>query len=150
MTDPGLRHPAGLAAILLGVLPGTAIAGGWEEFHERCVIPLESLAPPLTGTLERISGDGSTDRYALPDDRQMLVEHDPQDGLSACAITDPSGAAEAGFDLWLGQQIATGRYVPAGAQTWHSHEWTEPILELQKRRDGGVLVLRMLETRLEA
>lgn len=150
MTDRGLHHPASLTALLLGALPGVALAGGWEAFHDRCVMPLESLAPPLTAGLDRIGSDGSTDRYALTQGQQMLVEHAPQDGLSACAIVDQTGAAEAGFDLWLGQQIAAKRYVPAGAQTWRSHEWTEPVLELQKRRDGDALILRMLETRLEA
>lgn len=150
MTDRGRHHPASLTALLLGALPGAALAGGWEAFHDRCVTPLESLAPPLTADLERIGSDGATDRYAFSEGQQMLVEHAPQDELSACAIVDASGAAEAGFDLWLGQQIAAARYVPAGAQTWRSHEWTEPVLELQRRRDGNVLILRMLETRLEA
>lgn len=149
MTDPALHPQAALAAALLGALPAAAGAGGWEAFHDRCVTPLENLAPPLIADLERIDSDGSTDRYTLPDGGQMLVEHDPQDGLSACTITDPTGAAEAGFDQWLGQQIAGGRYVPAGAETWHSHEWIEPVLALRKWQEGGILFLRMLETRLE-
>jgi hypothetical protein len=151
--DPGpyARKALG-AAFGLGIafLPMFAHADGWSEFHTRCLTALEALAPPVVAGLGQGEAANGSLRYDLPDGGHLLVEKSPPDGLSACSVTDPTGASEAGFDTWIAEAIASGRYIPAEADTWHSNQWIEPVLALQKHRDDGNLTLRIVETHLEA
>ena len=151
--DPGpyARKALG-AAFGLGIafLPMFAHADGWSEFHTRCLTALEALAPPVVAGLGQGEAANGSIRYDLPKGGQLLVEKSPPDGLLACSVTDPTGASEAGFDTWLTEAVATGRYIPAEAGTWHSNQWIEPVLALQKHHDDKNFTLRIVETHLEA
>ncbi|SEL56096.1 hypothetical protein SAMN05443999_10686 [Roseovarius azorensis] len=151
--DPGLYAGKALGAALglvMALLPMSAHADGWSEFHTRCLTALEALAPPVVAGLGQGEAANGSLSYDLPKGGQLLVEESPPDGLSACSVTDPTGASEAGFDTWIAEAVATGRYIPAEADTWHSNQWIEPVLALQKRHDDGNLTLRIVETHLEA
>jgi hypothetical protein len=147
--DPG-SLTVGAAALLLSLLPGAAHAGAWADFETRCLSALEHQVPPVVAGLGQGARDGDVTRYALTGGRVLHVEASPADGMQACAVRDPAGAAVPGFDAWIAAAVAGGRYVPAGPATWHSHLWIEPVLEVQKRIENGVVTLRIVETRLEA
>jgi hypothetical protein len=46
--------------------------------------------------------------------------------------------------------LARRRYLPVAEGRWHSHQWIEPILEIEKQGGAGALTLRIVETDLEA
>ncbi len=151
--DPGLyarKAPGAALAFGIALLPMAAHADGWPEFHTRCLTPLEALAPPVVAGLGQGEAVNGSLRYDLPKGGQLLVEKSPPDGLSACSVTDPTGASETAFDTWIAEAVVTGRYIPAESGIWHSNQWIEPVLALQKYRDSGNFTLRILETHLEA
>lgn len=139
-----------IKVLALTLLPMAAHADGWAEFQNRCLTALETLLPPIVDGLPPVAIHGETKEYALPEARRLVVESAPTNGLSACSVIDPTGTAEAGFDTWIADMIAQDRYIEVAPDTWHSNQWIEPALELQKRHDNGVLTLRALETNLEA
>jgi len=132
------------------VLPAAAQAGAWAEFEARCLSALQDFAPPVVAGLGPGTRDGAVTRYALGGDRVLQTETAPERGRRACAVHDPAGAPVPGFDAWIGGAVQAGRYVPVAPGRWHSHRWSEPVLEVQKSHSGGALTLRILETNLEA
>lgn len=136
-------------AVLL-VLPSFASAGAWDVFVARCLDPMENLVPPLVEDLERSGGGENAPSYLLEDGVELVEELAPEDGLSACHVVDPSGEAEAPFDAWIAQSLTDERYVIVDENIWHSHLWTEPVLQIEKHRDAHGLTLRILETELDA
>jgi len=146
--DPG-SVALGAVALALG-LPAAAQAGAWEAFEARCLSALQDFAPPVVAGLGPGTRDGAVTRYALDGERVLRTEAAPDDGRRACAVHDPAGAPVPGFDTWIGDAVQAGRYVPVAPGRWHSHRWSEPVLEVQKTRAGGALTLRILETNLEA
>jgi len=147
--DPGSLAP-GAAALLLSLLPAAAQAGAWADFETRCLSALQDFAPPVVAGLGPGTRDGDVTRYALDGERTLRIEAAPADGRRACAVHDPSGAAVPGFDAWIGDAVTAGRYVPVAPGRWHSHRWSEPVLDVQKTHAAGALTLRIVETKLEA
>ena len=138
------------ALALAFVLPAAAHAGAWEDFETRCLDAFEKFAPAVVAGLGEGARDGDVTRHALDGGRSLVIEHAPDDGRRACAVRDPAGGAVPGFDAWIAQAVAAGRYVPVAAGRWRSHRWIEPVLEVHKRQSDGVLILRIVETNLEA
>jgi len=148
--DPGTLA-LGAAALALALLPVAAQAGAWGVFETRCLAALENLVPPVVAGLRQGVRAGDVTRYALDGGLALWVEHAPGDGLLACAVHDPQGRPVPGFDAWIADAVAAGRYVPVAGGRWHSHQWIEPILEIEKQGGGaGALTLRIVETGLEA
>ena len=139
-----------IRALALALLPATAQAGAWADFQTRCLSALENLTPPVVAGLGTGVREGDVTRYALAGGRLLIVDRAPDDGLSACAVIDPAGAPVPGFDAWIAGAVDAGRYVPVAEARWHSNHWIEPVLEVQKDNDVGGLMLRILETDLEA
>ena len=132
-------------------LAGPAMASGaWQAFHDRCLLPLENLFPPLVAELDRVSQVGEVYGYRLADGAALYVDLAPEDGLSACQVADPSGMAEAPLRAWIRAAVASERYERVGEDVWHSVLWIEPILEVRLQRGEDGVVLRILETELEA
>jgi hypothetical protein len=140
----------GAAAVVLSLMPGAAHAGAWTDFEVRCLSALEAQVPPVVAGLGQGARAGDVTRYALPEGRELRVDAAPADGMRACAVHDPAGAPVPGFDAWIAEAVAAGRYVATGPATWHSNLWIEPVLEVGKRTGDGALTLRIVETRLEA
>jgi len=138
------------ALSLAFVLPAAAQAGAWSEFEARCLSALQDFAPPVVAGLGPGTRDGAVTRYALGGDRVLQTETAPERGRRACAVHDPAGAPVPGFDAWIAESVEAGRYVPVAEGRWHSHLWIEPVLEIQKSYENGMLTLRIVETRLEA
>jgi len=132
------------------VLPAAAQAGAWADFETRCLSALENLVPPVVAGLGEGRRDGAVTHYALAGDRVLIVDRAPGDGLTSCAVHDPSGGPVPGFDAWIARAVTAGRYVPVAEGRWHSHQWIEPILEVQKDSGAQGVTLRIVETRLEA
>ncbi len=139
-----------IKVLALTLLPMAAYADGWTEFQNRCLTALETLLPPVVEGLTPVATGGETEEYALPEARRLVVESAPANGLSACSVIDPTGTAEVGFDAWIADMVTQDRYIEVAPGIWHSNQWIEPILALQKRYDNGVLTLRALETNLDS
>ena len=88
--------------------------------------------------------------YRLTDLEVLVVELAPDDATSACRLDDQTGKSAAGFDTWIAAAVAAGRYEKISDDTWHSHEWIEPRIAVQKRLHGSSVVLRVMETDLES
>jgi len=140
----------GGAVISLCIWPLSVHADGWSEFHARCLSALEALVSPVVAGLGDGEATNGVRRYALPDGLHLLVEMTPPDGLSACSVNDPTGQAEVGFDTWIAEAVAAGRYILAKPGTWLSNQWTEPVLAVEKHRADVGVTLRIVETRHEA
>ncbi len=144
---------AGLFAGLL--MPGMAFAiTPWEAFQARCLMPFEALFQPIVeGLMPADVQQEDTPRYELPEGSELVIERMPKDGHRACSLVVYAPGAEAAFDAWIAVELQQQRYVPAEDMpgTWHSFEWIEPVLAVQKRRgDDGALILRVVETELES
>ncbi|MFB9148265.1 hypothetical protein [Roseovarius ramblicola] len=152
-SHPGRDHgsPAlGAATLFLSLLPAAAQAGAWADFEARCLSALQDFAAPVVARLGPGTAGGGVTRYALDGDRALRVETAPAGGRIACAVRDPSGDAVPGFDAWVAEAVAAGRYVPVADGRWRSKGWIEPVLEVQETRTDAGLTLRILETNLEA
>ena len=151
-SHPG-RGPGSLAtgaALALLALPAAARAGAWEDFAARCLAPMADQAAPVTAGPGAGRAEGTVTRHALAGGRVLVLERAPDDGFSACAVIDPAATGSPEFDAWIAAALDKGRYVPVGAGRWQSHEWIEPVLEIQKHSGAQGLMLRIVETRLEA
>ena len=136
-----------------GVLaaPAAAQAGAWESFQERCLAPMRLFEEPVVAGLDPTEEDeAGAARYALPGGGVLAVEPAPRDGRAACSVIAPSEGAAAAFDAWIADAVQSGRYIRVAPDVWHSYQWIEPVLQIEKWDDDAGLKLRALETRLES
>jgi hypothetical protein len=146
---------------MVAATPG--FAGGWNDFVRVCLAPAEAFEPyvthlpnadPVPEWVRQAEGEAV---FTLGDaTRFAVIETLPVDGRRACRVHDAEGAeAAAGFERWFEAEGARGRYVaaadvPADVVGWDSNEIFEPVLSAQMWREGGAVVLRMLETGRES
>ena len=142
-----------IVAVLL--MPGMAFAvTPWEAFQARCLMPFEALFQPIVeGLMPSHTQQEEAPRYELPEGAELVIEWMPEDGRRACALVVYAPGTEDVFDAWIAKALQEQRYTPVDDMpgTWHSFEWIEPVLAVQKRRgDDGALILRVVETDLES
>lgn len=135
---------------ILTLMPMAAQAGAWEEFQARCLMPYESMFPPIFDGLEELGSDVDRPTYLLPDGGRMVINLVPEGGFSACSVMDPSGKSEQAFDRWITQAVDAGRYEKTGENLWYSYQWIEPVVAVSKRHEGDAVILQILETDLDA
>lgn len=139
-----------IKALLLSTLPMAAQAGGWEEFQARCLDPYENLFPPIVAGLEAVGTSVNEPGYRLSPREVLVVELTPDDATSACRLDDQTGQSAAAFDKWIATAVTAGRYEKVSDDTWNSFEWIDPRIAVQKRQQGGAVMLRVMETDLES
>ncbi|MEP4195148.1 MAG: hypothetical protein ABJL99_05855 [Aliishimia sp.] len=142
------RTRVSTCAVVLGL---TLIAGNvhadplqkaWVEFEQRCLIPFEDFAPAQVQDLVPVAG--KKDAYHLSGGAILELTGAQADGSRACAVR--SAKLLKGFEAWLAEAEAKGRYVLDDTGMWVSHEWIEPVIAVQQS-DG---VVRVVETERES
>ena len=147
---PVLVRDLFVAGMVLVTVPMAAQAGGWDEFQARCVDSFENMSLPIVEGLVEMPPVGDEAGYVLGDDAALVLELAPDDGEMACRLEDRSGQAGSAFDSWMAEGVRTERYEEVGEDSWQSYEWVEPVVAVQKRRDGDTVILRILVTDLES
>lgn len=161
-----------LFVVLLGfsASTGSVLAGAWEEFEHRCVMPMETLAAPSLDGLTLSFGD-KTDSLdleffkseALTPADFVMINRDLENDQLTCGIVI-NGSETVPDDLilalvaWSERMKEEGRYAvpdadesdPRSYLHLRSTTWIEPKIELELYGFETAFFLVMRETDLES
>jgi len=154
---------------ILAVVFGASVAqaGAWEEFEQRCLVPMENidLAQPNDLTpLRKFKNDGDTySDYGFDDGNHILSVSDGRSGRAHwCTVgvaverDEPSAEIANKFLAWSGQHGNLGRYEEVaskdGALVLRSTTWREPKIDVKMLLlpSGPGIFLSAEETDLES
>ena len=142
------RMTKAILAYVLAMLPAAVMAGAWDEFEARCLLPFENLFPVIVDGLDRQISISELAVFDLTVGEKLVIELVPQDGELACGV---HGADQSDAQALRNRMTAGNRnYVPQGADVWASDEWIEPQLRVSVERDADDFILRVIETDLES
>jgi hypothetical protein len=146
---------------------GGAQAGAWEEFEQRCLVPMENVAlgqPTDLRPHRQFKNDGDTyTDYAFEDGNHILSVSDGRAGRAQwCSVgiadetTEPSAEIANKFLAWSSRADVSQRYAEVaskpGALVLRSLEWREPRMDVTMLLlpSGPGIFLSAEETDLES
>ncbi|MEM9581482.1 MAG: hypothetical protein AAGA08_00045 [Pseudomonadota bacterium] len=139
-------------------LPALAATGGqagvWEEFERRCLVPLETVSPPIT---EGLAVGAKIDGGRFWENRRggWSLAVGERDGLTNCTLFVADAHADAlasGYRAWADVAQTSGRYAQEGPSAVQSTEWREPRIEVHFLPADGTVQAQVwvMEVNVEA
>ena len=130
-----------------------AAADAWTASHDRCLIPMSNITPPV---LDGLEGAGS--RWTDPSGAWDLTLTLDRDELIQCSVTTSAPAPLDGFRTWASDAEAemTFQALPrtelpdTAVAGLESHEWREPRLHVLAEQKKGLTRFTAEDTALEA
>jgi hypothetical protein len=147
----------------LCVVSSAAHANAWEEFEQRCLVPMENVSLVLPSDLTPIAqfkNDGDPyNEYDVGSGVKLWVSYGDAGAPQWCHVILPSSSPETGrsFLAWSERAVELRRYeelaAPRGDRMiLRSTEWREPRMDVRvivPHHLGG-LTLSAMETELES